>query len=933
MGGKRGIFKYISFCLSWALLMITVMPVLTVSDEKVNTVKIGYFSEPGMMNGAEEGADKSGYAYECLQEIAAHAGWKYSYVYGEFDDLYEMLLKGEIDMLPFITATEERRQQMLFPEEEIADESFYLASVEGMLVSNDYHELNGKRIGSMEGYFQNDVLYEFLEEYDLDCEIVMFTDHDVKWNAIENGDIDITVESSITMHSINLSPICKVGDSYPVYAAIAKNRSDLLEQFNMSRQEIDSENPGFWPSLSVKYFKDAPLFKSISLRGRQWIEEHEVLRVGTYNNDAPLAYEDKDGNITGVMPDYINRMFRNYGLDLSVEWVFYSSNAEALEGLYSGQIDAIHPYYPSYNLAERNGVVISTSVYSSLMSILYEGPYTADTMKRVATPDTRLGAYYVADNYPDSIIIPCEDGYDCIEKMLSGEADCVIMNSSALKRIASTYNKEFNIKTLHSMCDTCFATLPENSAIIDIINSTSTFLSDEEVNAIEAGYYVEADNVVTMKQFLDQHPGIMVSGVAFIVAVIASLIFLAYRRRIERAQRMVLEEARNAADAANRSKTTFLFNMSHDIRTPMNAILGFTDIGLKNVDDIDKSQDCYEKIKVAGGHLLNLINDILEMSRIESGKLEITETPMDIRIVSRNIHYMSTTTAEQKNIDLKIEIGELKNPYLYADNLYISEILINLISNAVKYTPEGGWVKYCVNQISDIIDNRVMYRFEISDNGIGMSEEFQKHLYEAFSREQNSTVSKIEGTGLGLSIVKKIVDVLGGTINVKSKQGEGSTFVVELPFRVMDDAAIEQMKADILIHNEALEKISFTGKKVLVVEDNELNREIAKEILEDDGFVVDMAEDGSVAVEKIRDAKEGDYDVILMDIQMPIMDGYEATRAIRTIGNKVSKIPILAMTANAFEEDRKAAIEAGMNEHIAKPIKVDELKETLVKFL
>jgi Signal transduction histidine kinase len=392
------------------------------------------------------------------------------------------------------------------------------------------------------------------------------------------------------------------------------------------------------------------------------------------------------------------------------------------------------------------------------------------------------------------------------------------------------------------------------------------------------------------------------------------------------------EIARIKAESENKAKTEFLFNMSHDIRTPMNAILGFTDIGLNHINDTERTRDSFLKIKQSGGHLLNLINDILEMSRIESGKLELDDEPIDMYGVIENVNQMCKALAIPKSIDFQTEIGDLKNPYVYADELHGNEVVINLISNAIKYTPHGGKVRYYVNQISDVIDGKVTYRFEVVDNGIGMSEEYQRHLFEAFSRENTSTVSKQEGAGLGLSIVKKILNMAGGTIRVKSKQNEGSSFTVEVPFRVLDDEAIEKYKAEHAMDEFIPKAVSFEGKRVLLVEDNEMNREIAEEILTEAGLVVDIAEDGELSVKAVLEKGMNYYDFILMDIQMPVMNGYEATRAIRALPGG-GRIPILALSANAFEEDRMKSLEAGMNAHVAKPINIKELFDALSKFM
>ncbi len=398
--------------------------------------------------------------------------------------------------------------------------------------------------------------------------------------------------------------------------------------------------------------------------------------------------------------------------------------------------------------------------------------------------------------------------------------------------------------------------------------------------------------------------------------------------RKEMKDRQELEKARYAAEAANRAKTSFLFNMSHDIRTPMNAILGYTDVALKHRDDQERVDESLEKIKTAGGHLLNLINDVLEMSRIESGKLEITKEPSDILKVVKGVDNMSNSLAIPTSIDFKTEIGDIANPYVYLDELHANEVLINLTSNAIKYTPEGGKVRFRVNQISPVTDGMTAFRFEIEDNGIGMSEEFQEHLFEAFSREKTSTVSKQQGVGLGLSIVKNIVELAGGTISVKSKQNEGSIFTVEMPMRVMDEDTIKKYIEDNKPVDISKKEFTLAEKKVLLVEDNEMNREIATEILEEAGLVVDTAEDGEFALKKVKGKGIDYYDFILMDIQMPVMDGYEATKAIRALPDG-DKAVVIALSANAFEEDVQKSLSIGMNGHVAKPIDVKILFETM----
>ena len=383
------------------------------------------------------------------------------------------------------------------------------------------------------------------------------------------------------------------------------------------------------------------------------------------------------------------------------------------------------------------------------------------------------------------------------------------------------------------------------------------------------------------------------------------------------------------AELANKAKSAFLFNMSHDIRTPLNAMIGFTDMAVKNIDDKAKALDCLNKSKLSSEHLLSLINDVLDMSRIESGKVELDVNPVNLDENGEDYVPMLRSLAEKKNVHFEFIHHDIQNRYVYVDFLRMNQVVINVVSNAVKYTPSGGSVVVDISQIPSDREGYGMYQFIIKDTGIGMSPEYLHHLFDEFSRERTSTVSKQQGTGLGLAITKRIIDMMEGSIEVESKVGEGSKFTIRMPMRIQENPeTVEQMR---FAHSEQ-EHVSFDGFKVLVVEDNELNLEISKDILESSGVIVESAEDGSIAVELLKEKGPEYYDCILMDIQMPVMDGFEATRVIRKMFPD-KRIPIIALSANAFDEDRRKSFEAGMDGHLAKPIVIAQLEDALKKFL
>lgn len=398
-----------------------------------------------------------------------------------------------------------------------------------------------------------------------------------------------------------------------------------------------------------------------------------------------------------------------------------------------------------------------------------------------------------------------------------------------------------------------------------------------------------------------------------------------YRKSLEQ-KNVALQLAVQRETKANLAKREFLFNMSHDIRTPMNAIIGFTALAQTHIDDRGQVEDYLKKISVSSQHLLSLINDVLDMSRIESGKVTLEAKPVHLPELVHELRDIIQAVVSEKDLSLTLDTVGVENEDIIADPLRLEQILINVLANAVKFTPDGGQISLWIVQKDTAPAGYADFEFHIKDNGIGMSEEFQKHIFEQFARERTSTVSKIQGTGLGMAITKSLVDMMGGRITVKSEQGKGSEFTISLRFPI-GEAKTEQTPP-------AAKASASAGKKLLVVEDNELNLEIASTLLKEAGFAVDTAENGKVAVEKVEAASADRYDLILMDIQMPEMDGYEATRRIRALPDtKKAALPIVAMTANAFEDDRKNALRAGMNGHIAKPLDIQKLFQVLSELL
>lgn len=682
------------------------------------------------------------------------------------------------------------------------------------------------------------------------------------------------------------------------------------------------------------------------------------MRLGAYRDFYPYVFSDENGKAAGVFPDIVRLAIERLNLQVKQEWKFYNNREELMKALNSGEIDAVVPEYHDLFDADINNVMLSDSIRSLSMGALCKGTVDMKKMDVIAVKGHRLAGSYVRDNYSHAKVIDCSSFEECIDKLNSGEAGAAVAPLSILQRyIRENKNSAFTVMPLAAPCEICFAARRNDSILIRLINRGLQFIPHEEMDNLVMRYSIAQQKDVSPVEFFKEH----IEYPLIFLLMVGSLIFAGYTMRKlknsqmdlavanmqikstnehletlvkDRTEKLAeqaeqLKDALQTAESASKAKTTFLFNMSHDIRTPMNAILGFNRMAEKHIGEPEKLADCLKKVSDAGNHLLRLINDILEMARIENGKLEIEEHVVNLKECRGKTTAMVDSLAKEKDIEFtKTYINVDKDLYLWLDTVRIDQILLNIISNSIKYTPRGGKVDYTLESLESDKIGHSKIRFTVVDNGIGMSKEFVEEIFENFSRERNSTTSGIQGTGLGMAIVKRLVDAMDGTIKVDSELGKGTTIVIEFEPRVADNEHVNQVVQD------ALSEVDLTGLKVLLVEDNELNREIACELLSEFGIEVFVAEDGTVAVDKMSKAVPGQYDVILMDVQMPIMDGYKATQEIRNLPDKeVAAIPIVAMTANAFAEDKKKAIESGMNDHLSKPIDIVGLKSVLSKYI
>ena len=1069
------------------MVMFAFLPAIAYADTETKTVRVGYYENEVFQEGAREGAVKTGYAYEYYCKLSEYTGWRYEYVYGDFSDLYQMLLDGEIDLLAGLAWREDRAELIGYPNVVMGNESYYLVkhdTDENITAESD--TLNECTIGVLDSAMVG-VLNQYLDDHHVNAEVVTYSDYTQLFSAFDNHQVDVLAAESDGAHGRDHSEVLGIFGASDYYLCVNINRPDLLAELNTAQTLLAVEEPNYLNSLRAKYYSVSVTARAFSQSEREWMNSHTSLNVGYLDNYLPYSDTNDQGEVTGIVKDIIPDILDTLGMkDITVNYCGYNSYDDMIQGISTGQIDVAFPVGGGLYYSEENGIYQSNAVSSSPAELVYKGEFNEDTTKHFAVNENnRMQYYFVKSNYPDAEITFYPSSEDCLNAVLSGKAGCATLNGLRANDILR--NRQYEDLSLYqtSYNDArCFGIEIGDEGLLKLLNRGVNILGSDYAQNISYRY----TGGLYSYDFIDVlRENTALFGV-IILAIIALVVFLLVRGikrskkeiREKEAARLELEEknkelaesqkalsdALAVAEHANHAKTAFLNNMSHDIRTPMNAIVGFTALAASHIDNKEQVQDYLGKISVSSQHLLSLINDVLDMSRIESGRVTIEETDVHLPDVIHDLRTIIQSNIASKQLELFIDTQDVMHEDIITDKLRLNQILLNILSNAIKFTPAGGTISFRVIEKPSPVDNLANFEFRIKDNGIGMSEEFQKTVFEAFTREKTSTVSGIQGTGLGMAITKNIVDMMGGVITVHSTEGKGSEFIVELPCKIStvpikneplpelkglralvadDDTntclsvcsmlreigmrpdwtnygkeavirakealnqadefrvyiidwlmpdlnGIETVRrirkvigdntpiiiltaydwADISDEakeagvtafcskplfmselrnvlaqpfmasedtrsenkNEPAEMPDFTGKRVLLAEDNEMNQMIAEAILTESGFIVEIACDGIEAVEKMKTAPAGYYDIILMDIQMPKMDGYEAAKQIRALDDKKkANTPIVAVTANAFEEDRQTALEAGMNGHLAKPYDIPAIMETLTELL
>ena len=889
-------------------------------EEENKTVRVGYFPYANFQEGGY-GEHKQGAGYEYLQKISYITGWKYEYVYGSFKECLDMLADGEIDLLGSVSYTPERAESIDYSTYAEGTERYWIYTREehADLADGDLKQMNGCRIGATDGSYQKELLEKWLDSNQIQAEIVICKGYDEMIEKLDADELDALVVPALSVNS-DFIAIANIGAG-DCYFGVSKSRPDLLKELNSALEEINNTETDYSSKLYARYEGKAVINYALNKEEKQWLDAHEnTICVGYLKDNLPFCGEE-DGKLTGILGTVLDTVQEKY--KITIKAVPCSTGEQMNEALQSGEIDIAGPIIQDLYTQEQFQVILTDEIFDITPVVIYKGNEYRSSLSTIASTDTSLySELMVSFLFPDAEIKQYDTQEECLEAVANGKAGATVIPSSKINLLnESSLTKSLSFAEMAKRQELALFTTRENRRAATIINKAIE-QSSNVLNGVVLAQNSVSEKKMTLQDVFAEYGGLAV-GVSFVIIFV--LLLLVYSLSVSRKKQMeALKEAQDA-NAANIAKTTFLNHMSHDIRTPMNAIVGFTDIAMKRKPD-KEVETCLKKIRQSSEYLMTLINDVLDISRIESGKLEYKPVPVDFRNMTDTVLSIARGYIENRDLNFCVSREELKTPYVMADELRIREVLLNIISNAVKFTKDGGTISFAAENAPGNDDHHIIIRYRISDTGIGMSEEFQSRIFDEFSQENDGARTSYKGTGLGMAIAKKYVDLMGGKIEVSSRQGVGSTFTVEIPLRIAEQILTEK--------EEKLRKdMDLHGLHVLLAEDNDLNAEIAISLLEEQGMIVTRAADGKSALIQFCNTAPGAFDLILMDIMMPEMNGYETTKAIRNLSDRPDgkEIPIIAMTANAFAEDVQAALDAGMDDHVAKPMDMDILISAIEK--
>ncbi len=873
------------------LILFTCFPInCNASRTYTKKVRIGYYENEVFEDGASEDSVKSGYAYEYYRKLSEYTGWEYEYVYGDFVDIYQMLLTGEVDFVAGLAYTTDRAGKILYPDKAMGTEKYSFVKHDfDKDISSDPISFTNKSIGVLNSAIK-DVLINYLDKHRINAKVVTYNDYDALLNAFDKKQIDILAAENDGIYDRRHAEFLFAFGESDYYIGVCPGKPYLLKELNNAQEQLFFEEPNYIAALRNKYYPVTLSSRAYTQVEKDWISSHQNITVGYLNNYLPYSGTDNDGHVTGMICELMPAIFKELNLsDIVIRYVSYDSYDELVHGLTNNEIDVAFPVGGGLYYSEEDGIYLSDPLISSLTDLIYRLDFLGSPVSDFAVnKNNKMQFYYVKTHFPDASISYYSTIEECLNAVVKGEVSFTTLNGIRTNTFLKKNDyRSLSFRQLSFSDDRCFGIKIGNEGLLKLLNRGVHVLGDEYINDLSYRY-MDAMTAYSFNNFLNDH----FIAVFIICLVLLTTIFVLCVRDINRTRRRIKEKESEKLDIQrmNAEKTNFISTYSENLRFYINATEGLVDL-IKHSNSKEETITFVDRIDICSKCLANIVNDVLDLSRIESGQVILEKSPANIYEIIKDVRTVTSESLAEKKHIISVTYRNIKNPTVLTDRIRLSQVLINILTNAIEYTHEEGLLVMNVEELSSYDSKEARFMFQIKDNGPGMSMDIINSIFDPYAKER-ANFKNFRTIGFGLAICKKIVDMMGGTIDVFSIEGKGSEFTVEVPLLINSESEDSSNVAE-----KEIDSYNFSGKRILVLEDSLPNQLFVSKIMKKVGFEIQIALDEFEAYEKIKAAHSDYFDLVLMNSDVYNNGDNELRKRLEMIDDpEKANIPIIPFT-------------------------------------